>query len=58
MTTDAGRPQDTPEKDAAEKTEPEGTIPNTQDGVGIGAGGDNTFEPEEEPDEIKGPETD
>ncbi|MGF9661226.1 hypothetical protein AAIH25_05080 [Arthrobacter crystallopoietes] len=33
------------------KTGPEGTIPNTRNGVGVGAGGaDSTFEPEETPE--------
>jgi hypothetical protein len=45
MSTDASNPQEDP------TTEPEGTIPNTQDGVGMGAGGEeSTFEPEETPE--------
>jgi hypothetical protein len=45
MTTDASNPQEDP------TTEPEGTIPNTKDGVGMGAGGEeSTFEPEETPE--------
>lgn len=45
MSTDASNPQEDP------TTEPEGTIPNTKDGVGMGAGGEeSTFEPEETPE--------
>jgi hypothetical protein len=45
MSTDASNPQEDP------TTEPEGTIPNTEDGVGMGAGGEeSTFEPEETPE--------
>jgi len=45
MSTDASNPQE------ERTTEPEGTIPNTQDGVGMGAGGEaSTFEPEETPE--------
>jgi hypothetical protein len=36
---------------ADRKTEPEGSIPNTGNGVGLGAGGEgSTFEPEETPE--------
>jgi hypothetical protein len=36
---------------ADDKTGPDGTIPNTRNGVGVGAGGaDSTFEPEETPE--------
>jgi hypothetical protein len=45
MSTDASNPQED------RTAEPEGTIPNTQDGVGMGAGGEaSTFEPEETPE--------
>lgn len=45
MSTDASNPQED------KTTEPEGTIPNTKDGVGMGAGGEaSTFEPEETPE--------
>lgn len=34
-----------------DKAGPEGTIPNTRNGIGVGAGGaDSTFEPEETPE--------
>ncbi|EMY34815.1 hypothetical protein D477_007856 [Arthrobacter crystallopoietes BAB-32] len=47
MSTEANGPR----SHADAKTEPEGSIPNTEDGVGLGAGAaDSTFEPEETPE--------
>ncbi|MFC9773414.1 MULTISPECIES: hypothetical protein [unclassified Pseudarthrobacter] len=44
---------------AEEKAKGDGGVPGGNDGVGIGADAEpNTFEPEEDPDSTKGPETD
>ncbi len=51
MTSESGNPgQDGQGKDS-ESTEPEGTIPNSEDGVGLTSTDEpNNFEPEEDPD--------
>lgn len=51
MTSDSGdRDQDAQGKDSS-STEPEGTIPNTEDGVGITTTEEpSSFEPEEDPE--------
>lgn len=44
MSADTDQPED-------DRGGAEGTVPNTVDGVGVGAGDEpNTFEPEEEPE--------
>lgn len=46
-------------QEAEEKAKADGEVPGGSDGVGIGADAEpNTFEPEEDPDATKGPETD
>jgi hypothetical protein len=46
-------------QEAKEKAKADGGVPGGSDGVGIGADAEpNTFEPEEDPDSTKGPETD
>lgn len=47
---DGGRPDDegTPEQGSAQ----ESTVPNPETGVGIGAGDESSFEPEEDPEAV------
>jgi len=46
-------------REAEDKAKGGGDVPGGSDGVGIGADAEaNTFEPEEDPDAAKGPETD
>ena len=53
-------PDDEPQEGAAtDQGQGDGGVPGGSDGVGIGAGAEpNTFEPEEDPDEPYGPESD
>ncbi len=49
--TDAGRPDDegTPDEGSAQEAT---SVPNPETGVGIGAGDESSFEPEEDPEAV------